>query len=116
VFRPPNGMGAKLHGRGPRAEALVARRLPRILLDSNARSAADVTPRRWCSAEALQRRTEAGPCQLQRLVRRHRLRSHPSADANTRSAYLTSGFNSLSFSEVAFVYPATRRSSVMAST
>ena len=63
-------MGAKLHGQGPRAEADVARRLPRILLDSNARSAAAVTPRRYCSAQALQRRIEAGPWRLQRLVRR----------------------------------------------
>ena len=52
VIRPSNGIGAKLCGRGPRAEALVARRLPRILLDSNARSAAGVTPRRYCSAQA----------------------------------------------------------------
>ena len=36
VIRPSNGIGAKLCGRGPRAEALVARRLPRILLESNA--------------------------------------------------------------------------------
>jgi hypothetical protein len=35
-FRRPNGSHTKLHGRGPRAEAFVARRLPRILLDSNA--------------------------------------------------------------------------------
>jgi hypothetical protein len=64
----PNGMGAKLRGRGRAATRIVARRLPRIPLDSDARTAADVTPRRWCSAQALQRRTEAGPCQLQRLV------------------------------------------------
>jgi hypothetical protein len=32
----PNGSIANLRGQGPHAEALVARRLPRILLDSNA--------------------------------------------------------------------------------
>ena len=50
--RPPNGHAGKLHGRGPRGYAPVARRLRRILLDSNARSAADVTPRWYCSAQA----------------------------------------------------------------
>jgi hypothetical protein len=44
--------------------------LPRIPLDSDARSATSMTPRRWCSAQALQRRTEAGPRQLQLGVSR----------------------------------------------
>lgn len=35
----------------------------------DARTAANVTPRRWCSAEGLQPRTEAGRCQLQSRVR-----------------------------------------------
>jgi hypothetical protein len=68
--RLPNVFQAKLRGRGRAATRIVARRLPRILLDSNARSAADVTPRRWCSAQGLQPRTEAGPRQLQLGVSR----------------------------------------------
>jgi len=40
----------------------VARRLPpRRLASARMQFAADVTPREFCSAEALQRRTEAGP-------------------------------------------------------
>ena len=50
--RRANGHAGKLHGRGPRGYTPVARRLRRILLDSNARSAADVTPRWYCSAQA----------------------------------------------------------------
>ena len=43
-------------------EISAARRLlPCVLASAQVRFAADVTPRRWCSAEALQRRTEAGP-------------------------------------------------------
>jgi hypothetical protein len=34
--RAANGFHTKLRGQGPRAEVVVARRLPRILLDSNA--------------------------------------------------------------------------------
>ena len=65
-----NGFHTKLHGQGLRAEAVVARRLPRIPLDGDVRSATAVTPRRWCSAQGLQPRTEAGPRQLQLGVRR----------------------------------------------
>jgi hypothetical protein len=69
IVRRPNGSHAKLHGQGPRVYAPAARRLPAPQLTSaHMQFAADVTPRRWCSAEALQRRTEAGPCQLQREV------------------------------------------------
>ena len=40
----------------------AARRLlPCVLASAHVRFAADVTPRRSCSAEALQRRIEAGP-------------------------------------------------------
>jgi hypothetical protein len=76
VFRPPNVFQAKLRGRDRATARIVARRLPRIPLDSDARSAADVTPRRWCSAQGLQPRTEAGPRQLQLGVRR-RFRTAP---------------------------------------
>jgi hypothetical protein len=61
VFRPPNGMGAKLHGQGARAEVPRRGGCTRIPLDGDARSAADATPRCWHSAQALQRRDEAGP-------------------------------------------------------
>jgi hypothetical protein len=67
--RAPNGFHAKLCGQGLRAEVAAACRLPRIPLDSDSGSATCMTPRRWCSAEALQRRDEAGPQQLQREVR-----------------------------------------------
>ena len=67
--RAPNGSGAKLHGQGPRVWKLRHDGCARIPLDSDTRSAAAMPPRRYCSTEALQRRTEAGPCQLQRLVR-----------------------------------------------
>ena len=60
--RRANGFGTKLHGQGLRACPSAARRLPRRFFNRRiSRFAADVTPRRWCWAEALQRRTEAGP-------------------------------------------------------
>jgi hypothetical protein len=50
----------------------AARRLPpRLLASAQMPFAADVTPRRSCSTEPLQRRAEAGPRRLQRGVRRH---------------------------------------------
>jgi hypothetical protein len=58
-------MRAKLCGQGPRAEGVAARQPPRLTMDRQERTAAGVTPRRWCSAEALQRRPEARPQQLQ---------------------------------------------------
>jgi hypothetical protein len=70
LIRPANGTHAKLCGQGPRAEAAAACGLPRIPLDSDTRSATCMTPSRFCSAEALQRRAEAGPQRLQREVRR----------------------------------------------
>jgi len=69
--RRPNVPHAKLHGQGPRAYASAARRLLTcVLASAQVKFAADVTPRRFCSAEALQRRIEAGPWQLQRGVSR----------------------------------------------
>jgi hypothetical protein len=61
----PNGSVTQLRGQGPRAEVAAACRLPRIPLDSDTRSATCMTPRRWCSAQGLQPRAEAGPRQLQ---------------------------------------------------
>ena len=55
---------------GPACRSRAARWLPRLTTCRRERSAASVTPRRWCSAEALQRRTEAGPHQLQLQVSR----------------------------------------------
>ena len=68
-----NGSVTQLRGQSPRAEAVAARWLPRIPLDSDTRSATNVTPRRWCSAEGLQPRTEAGPRQLQWQVSQRRM-------------------------------------------
>lgn len=71
TIRRANGSQHKLHGQGPRAfetsGAAAAAAPLRIREDA---VAADVTPCRICSAEALQRRTEAGPGQLQREVGR----------------------------------------------
>ena len=67
---PSNDAVTQLRGQGPRAEVAAAHWLPRIQLDSDARSATSVTPRFLCSAEGLQPRAEAGPRQLQWLVSR----------------------------------------------
>jgi hypothetical protein len=75
--RPAERPHAKLCGQGPRAEAGAACRLPRIPLDSDTRTAACMTLRRFCSAEGLQPRAEAGPQRLQREVRRRRLCVRP---------------------------------------
>jgi len=64
--RPPNGSDVKLRGQGPRAEADAARCMPAF----EARDAGGVTPSRWRRNSRLGRRTEAGPRQLLRRVRR----------------------------------------------
>jgi hypothetical protein len=64
------------------ASGLAARQPPRLTMDRRERYAAGVTPRRWCSAEVLQRRTEAGPHQLQLQVGRRCLCSSRSARQN----------------------------------
>jgi hypothetical protein len=69
-LRPPNGPEAKLRGRGRAATRTVARRLPRIPLDSDVRTPTAVSPRKYCSAQGLQPRIGAGPRRLQLLVRR----------------------------------------------
>ena len=48
---------------------LRQRGAPAAAILERLRSAAGVTPRWYCSAEALQRRAEAGPHQLERVVR-----------------------------------------------
>jgi len=63
---PANGPDAKLHGRGPRAEARAARGALHVRR-ANARR---VTPRGFDVPSRLCRRAEAGPCQLLRRVRR----------------------------------------------
>jgi hypothetical protein len=69
-----NGSGAKLCGQGPRAEGVrrggcrAGFPVYRVVA-----FAADVTLRKLVRSEALQRRSEAGPHQLQRQVRRRRL-------------------------------------------
>jgi hypothetical protein len=63
-LRPPKGFKLSCAAGSCVATRIVARRLPRIPLDSDARSAAAETPRRWCSGQALQRRIEAGPARI----------------------------------------------------
>jgi hypothetical protein len=53
----------------PACRSRAARWLPRLMVARRERNAANATPRRWCSAEGLQPRTEAGPQQLQLRVR-----------------------------------------------
>jgi len=61
---PHNGSDAKLHGRGPRAEASAARGALHVRR-ANARR---VTPCVFDFPRRLGRRAEAGPCQLLRRV------------------------------------------------
>ena len=61
-FRALNVPHAKLRGQGRAATRPAARwLLPCVLASAKVQFAATVTPCRFCSAEALQRRTEAGP-------------------------------------------------------
>jgi len=75
-----NGLDAKLHGQGPRAEARAARGAPH-LRRANARR---VTPCGFDVPSRLGRRAGAGPCQLLRRVRPLSPRSHKSRDRDSR--------------------------------
>jgi hypothetical protein len=54
--------------RGSRKVKTRSERARAVMRGLGAELTAEVTPRRWCSAEALQRRIEAGPRRLQRGV------------------------------------------------